>query len=389
VDLDFKMLRKGCPLPEISLEKLQKKRDSFTPPPLKSADDWKQAVNKILGHLNLCDQSRAGAQFDSTIQGATVSGPYGGKGYRMPNDIWAGAPLRGKPFGAVASIGFNPLYGDVDPPGAAKLAIVESVGKLVTAGVSPDDIVLCDNFYTPRVNPEVAHSLKSMVNTCCDLTERLGTPFISGKDSSSGTFIGEDGQRIDIPPTLAVMAMGRIRDVRLLIPKPWQQPGNLLFIGGPVSLNLGGSVYLDTSGKRGDALPDPDIDELVAFWKQLGHHQMEGHILSASAIAAGGLICRLFEMAVGSGLGCRINLTDLAGQLDAKLPEHVLFAEMIGAVVIEAHPSNRKALEEDLGAICIGEIQPDPVIHLDAENPLSFEMKDLIQVWEAPFKEIS
>ena len=68
-------------------------------------------------------------------------------------------------------------------------------------------MVLCDNFYTPRVRPEVAFELNAMVETIAQLSLELGVPFISGKDSSSGT-LEAGGRRIDVPPTLAVAADG-------------------------------------------------------------------------------------------------------------------------------------------------------------------------------------
>ena len=133
-------------------------------------------------------------QFDNTVQGMTVMGPYGGKNGRMPNDVWISAPLRGKPFGVAASVAFNPLYGDLDPAGMVKLMILEAVSKLVAAGVNPEDVVLCDNFYTPRVTPETARELLDMIRVAERMSRRLGTPFISGKDGLERHICG--GKRI-------------------------------------------------------------------------------------------------------------------------------------------------------------------------------------------------
>jgi phosphoribosylformylglycinamidine synthase len=388
VDLDFEHLRRGCPLPDISVNKPQTTSKPFAPVPLKTESQWISAIRNVLGHLNICDQSVAGFQFDSTVQGMTVVGPYGGINGRMPNDIWVSAPVRGKPFGAAAAVGFNPFYGDIDPAGMAKLMILEPVAKLISAGVDPGDIVLCDNFYTPRVTPEVGSKLKDMVLTCCDISRKLSMPFISGKDSSSGTFIGEDGKRVDIPPTLAVMALGRMPDVGKIISKPWKNPGNSLLLIGPISAELGGTVYADTKGERGDRLPDPPIDALKTFWQALKPLQNKGIILSASAISEGGLIRRLFEMALGGDLGCEIDLADITDRLRAETPETGLFAEMIGALLVEVAGANAVYLIENFDAVPVGRVVEDPAITINTGGmTISLPMEELVSVWEKPFQE--
>src|SRR3989442_14982142 len=89
-------------------------------------------------------------------------------------------------------------------------------------------MALCDNFYTPRVRPDVAWDLKRMVETIADLSVELGVPFISGKDSSSGTF-ESDGQKIDVPMTLAVAAVGGLPGVGEDVSKEFKRSGSRHF----------------------------------------------------------------------------------------------------------------------------------------------------------------
>jgi len=390
VDLDFRDLRKGCPLPKMKVKKPNAKPQVSTHSPLTQKAQWISAIQTVLGHLNICDQSPAGTQFDSTVQGFTVVGPHGGKNQKMPEDVWISTPLRGKPYGAVAAVGFTPFYGEVNPAGMAKLMIIEPVSKLIAAGVHPGDIVLCDNFYTPRVTPEVAWMLKEMVRTCCDLTKELGIPFISGKDSSSGTFIGEHGQRLDIPPTLSVLALGRMPDVQNRIPKPWTKPDSMLFLIGPLSKNLGGSIYLDTLGFRGSKLPDPSPQQLRPMWQKLKPLQEQGTILSASALSEGGLLRRLFEMALGSGLGCRIDLSGLTKRLKAEFPEIGLFAEMIGVLLIEASEEHAGKIEKELNGVPLGRVTKTPDLAINTGSiKFNLSMKELVGLWEKPFQEVA
>ena len=387
IDLAFLDLRKGCPLPEIHARQPESSGRSLSPPAFVTPDQYRDAIRDVLSHLNICDQSAAGHQFDNTIQGSVAAGPYGGKSGRMPEDVWASTPVRGKPYAALTALGYNPYYGEVDPAGMARLMMIEPITKLVAAGVDPGDIVLCDNFYTPRVNETIAWILKQMVLACCELSKELKTPFISGKDSSSGTFIGNDGERLDIPPTLAVMAMGRLAEIRNLIRKHWKKPGNDLLLVGPTAAELGGSIYLDTIGERGTKLPRPSSSQLKDFWRELRRVQSKGCIRSASAIAEGGLIRRIFEMALGSGMGCEIDFSPLRQRLNTDDDRIALFAEMIGSILIEADAHCPEA-KEGLNGVPLGRIIEDPVLKLKTKTVvLELPMKDLITAWEKPFRE--
>jgi phosphoribosylformylglycinamidine synthase II len=390
VDLEMPDLRKACPMPDIQVSRPKSKANSIHVPEPENADQILDAAKRVLSHLNCCDQSPAGAQFDSTVQGVTVTGPYGGINGRMPNDVWISAPVYGKPFGAVASLAFNPFYSDIDPAGLAKLMIIESITKLIVSGVDRKDIVLCDNFYTPRVTPEIAWDLVQMVETCADLSVRFGTPFISGKDSSSGTFIGQDGRRIDVPPTLCVMALGRMEDVRSLTPKPLQKAGNRLFLIGPVSDELGGSVYWDTLGHRGGRIPNPEIEDVEASWRTVRILQSNGRIVSGSAVGEGGLFRRLFEMALGGNWTVRLDLKSLMEKTGQSRMDHLLFAEMIGAVIVEVPTDSIGEVSSLDNAVAIGEVITGNAIRIKWNNHMhELPMRELTAAWEKPFMEVA
>jgi len=390
VDLEMLDLRKACPMPDIQIRKPEFKDEPIQIPDLKTTDQIMDAAKLVLSHLNCSDQSPAGAQFDSTVQGITVSGPYGGTDGRMPNDVWISAPVYGKPFGAVASLAFNPFYSDIDPAGLAKLMILESITKLIVSGVDQNDITLCDNFYTPRITPGIAWDLVQMVQTCADLSVRFGTPFISGKDSSSGTFVGQDGRRIDVPPTLCVMALGRMPDVQKRTPKPLQKSGNQLFIIGPVSDELGGSVYYDALGHRGSRIPNPKIEDVEAAWRTLGILQDTGQIASASAIGEGGLLRRLFEMALGSGLTAKADLNSLVERTGQSRLDHLLFSEMIGAVLVEVPADYIGEVSKLDNAIAIGKVISEVGIKIEWNDQIfELPMQDLTAAWEKPFTEVA
>jgi phosphoribosylformylglycinamidine (FGAM) synthase-like enzyme len=86
---------------------------------------------------------------------------------------------------------------------------------------------------------------------CYDGALRFRTPFISGKDSLNNEYLGADGQRHAIPPTLLISAIGVMADVAAAVTMDLKAAGNLLYLVGDFAPTLGGSHW--TSGhRRGD-----------------------------------------------------------------------------------------------------------------------------------------
>ncbi|MHB1458521.1 MAG: AIR synthase-related protein [Armatimonadota bacterium] len=389
-ELDMYFIWKSCPIDKIEIEEPVRNLKPASKGTPASEDEWRDATIKIVSHLHCCDQSAAGTQFDSTVQGRTVIGPYGGKNGKMPTNVFVSAPIRGKSYGAVTTLAFNPFYGEIDPAGMARLSVIESIAKAIAVGVKLEDITLCDNFYTPKIRPDVAWDLKAMVETSAELSMIFGTPFISGKDSSSGTFKADTGELIDVPQTLVVSTMSRMADVCKAVTKDFKKSGNKLVLYGILDPDkLGGSIYLDAYGERGDKLHDWDnswAESLVDAYKQLNTAYDIGSIKSASAIGEGGLFLRLFEAGMGSGLGAKVELSTIQGRLDG-----ALFAEAVGSILLEVDSSCD--LQELFGKqlyIEVGSVTESGnlVFVKDGKELFNISMDELIESWEAPFTEV-
>jgi phosphoribosylformylglycinamidine synthase len=388
VDLEMSFLWEACPIDPLQVAKPQRNLQPLRIPEPHTETEWAGAIRGVLGHYHCADQSAAGSRFDTTVQGRTAMGPYEGKNHRMPTNVYISAPLRGKPYGLITTLAFNPFYGEIDPASMTRLMIIEAISKAVAAGADYRQMVLCDNFYTPRVRPETAWDLREMVETIADMSVALGVPFISGKDSSSGTFETE-GRRIDVPATLVVTAMGRLPDVREVVSKNFKRPGNRIVLVGRFDCEaLGGSVYADSRGQRGERLFDAyDASAIRSVWDALlGLHGKAGYV-SASAIAEGGILLRLFEAAWGSGYGARITLDAFPeGRKDGSI-----FGEFVGSVLLEV-PSECN-LNGQLGDVpyrVIGEVLPDPqLILLDGGKVVWQEPTAALgEVWSKTFREV-
>jgi phosphoribosylformylglycinamidine synthase subunit PurSL len=228
------------------------------------------------------------------------------------------------------------------------------------------------------------------VESISDFSVELGIPFISGKDSSSGTFDAA-GKAIDVPFTLAVAALGRLPDVRRVTTKEFKQPGNKIFMAGYAdSTALGGSVYADCRGQRGNRLFDAyTAPSIRALWDALFKLHGRGAYVSGSAIAEGGITLRLFEAAYGSGFGVRLALP--AQLAEGARRDAFLFGEFIGSVLLEVSAEFDPAPAFGLVPCrAIGEVIRDPRIVLTDGDAILWqdEVSNLARIWSRPFREL-
>ncbi|MEK7073470.1 MAG: AIR synthase-related protein, partial [Patescibacteria group bacterium] len=394
VDLPYSYLGSDGPLPKIAVADHPEERHyQQVLQQLPTAPEaWMQMLAAHLTRYNICDQSAAAHRYDQTVQGNTVLPYIGGDRQNMPDELAVYTPVPGQRWGAGLAVATSQRYADHDPYVCGKLLMAQAMTRLVAAGFSPDDITCNVNVYTPRVtdSPENARRLCDLVSGYAVASRELHMPVISGKDSSSGTFMTKDNRRIDAPLTLTVAALGRMPDASRVIRKPFAQAGDriILFRPGLVQTGLGGSEYL-AAHPGYDVLPHLDLVALhmglVAYHAFTSHK--DGRVHSRSVVAQGGLIRRLFEMALGSGgLGCRIHLSD-------ENPAHLLFAEWNGAIVFATDDDSwRQFLKEGSQAIEIGIVTDEPTIRVrqrGADHDLfNAPLARLADGWSTTFTEV-
>jgi phosphoribosylformylglycinamidine synthase len=381
-------LWESCPIDSIPVAEPKPQLTPLNIPEPRTAGEWSNAVGRVLTHYHCADQLPAGSRFDTTVQGRTAVGPYGGKNHRMPTNIYVSAPLRGKTYGVISTVAYNPFYGEISPAAMARLMMLEAITKAVVAGANYREMALCDNFYTPRVRPEMAWHLKQMVETISDLSVELGIPFISGKDSSSGT-MESAGRKIDVPQTLVVSVLGRVPDVKKIVTKEFRRAGNKIVLVGRFDPDaLGGSVYADCYGQRGDRLFDAyDAASIRTLWDAVLRLHSQGGYVSGSALAEGGVLLRLFEAAFGSGLGARLDLdVSVSGRRDG-----LLFGEFVGSALLEI-PAGCNLVQSFAGVPCtiIAEVTPEPELVLTSSGKVIWQesISTLAEGWAKTLREV-
>ena len=270
---------------------------------------------------------------------------------------------------------FSPWQFEVDPAQATINAVLDAVVTQVIAGVKLTDICLADNFYTPSKDKYAYWYLIEQVEKLAELSVEFGTPFITGKDSSSGSAVF-DGQVINVVPSVCITAMGKIRDVRRLKPHQWQAAGNLIYVIGPQVTTISGSILSAALGMTGNRLNE------IGYTYNKGRGYMQAIsrlccselVRSAVPINRGGIILRLFEGVEASGFGFKAQYCQ------------ALFPESFGTVLVEVRPGDRARLEREYSSL-----EPRLIGRIVGEKGLTVQGRrlpwnKLFKAWDTRFE---
>lgn len=299
-EIDLHWLWSICPIPKLTVRNPRLRRRRILPKKSITGD----VIRKVIGDWACADQSYAVRQFDSTVQGRTVIGPL--LANDVPSDVFVSAPIRGKPYGAVSSFAYNPRWSRCDPIGSVQSLFALAISRTIAAGVRPEDVVLCANWYCATRTPEQRWYLQEAVREAARLTEKWGIPIISGKDSSSGTYFDEDGLPHDVPLTCVPSTLGRIPDVQAVKTKRFAKAGDIVWLIRPMGLtrSMAGSVALDYLEKphRIGRLPwVENVDAILQLWHDIHYHYEQ--FTSIATVAEGGAMLQLFHGCLSSELG--------------------------------------------------------------------------------------
>ena len=325
-------------------------------------NDIKQAYINLLSDINICSQKGLAEKFDSTAGAGTVIAPYGGQHRLTPAQFTAAKipVLNGSTETAsVMAHGFSPYVSEVSPYLGALYAVVESVTKLVAAGVNLSDIYLTFQEYFPgtKNSPErfglpfeaLLGALEAQIN--------LELASIGGKDSMSGSYSYEDEQtgekaNIDVPPTLVSFAVGTA-NAEKIISNEFKRASSYVYLLKPLYKD-DGSVNFE------------DLKNLCVYVNKLIG---EKFILSSYAVGFGGIGEAVFKMCIGGGVGFSFNVN---------ITQRELFSSFYGAFVVE---SSIPLPHGDL----IGRTNNSSNISV---NNIDLKLNDLTYKWLMPLEDV-
>ena len=323
----------------------------------------------LLRHPNIASKKAVIRRYDHEILGSTVVRPLIGR----HRDGHADGVVIADPadtHGLAIGIGVNPWFGELDPQRMAHAVVDEAIRNVVAVGADPDKIALLDNFSwgDPR-RPSTLGELVAAVDGCCEASIAHRAPFVSGKDSLNNEYLGADGARHSVPPTLVITAVAHVPDVNAVVTPDLKRAGNVVVQIGATSCEFGGSHFAkvhDMPGRATVPAPDPAAP---ARYRRLHQALRTGRIAACHDVSEGGLAVALAEMAIAGRLGLSIDTLPSPDAVSA------LFAESSSRFVCEIAASDVEWLAGQLGepVTLLGTVIDSPTVTLPGTAPIALE----------------
>ncbi|HNY79521.1 MAG: phosphoribosylformylglycinamidine synthase subunit PurL [Sedimentisphaerales bacterium] len=353
-ELDMDFLHNG--VPKYSRQAIWT-TPALSEPVTADKDHYNDELLGILSSYNVASKEWVIRQYDHEVQGGSVVKPLVGVVNDGPGDAAVIQPKLTSSRGLAISCGMNPLYGDIDPYWMAMAGIDEAVRNLICVGGRFDRIALLDNFcWGNCTNPRTLGTLVRAAQACYDGAMAYGAPFISGKDSLNNEFACEDGTTICIPATLLISAMSIVDDVEKCVTMDAKKPGNLLFVVGRTSNELGGSHYYKLRSQLGANVPRLDLELAPQIARKIAQAIADGLVASCHDCSEGGLAVALAEMAFAGGLGIEADLHGLPTSKDCTRLDGQLFSESNSRYVVEVEPRHYDAFARLMLNLPFGQI---------------------------------
>jgi len=350
-----------------------------------------ESLKAILGSYSTCSKEWVIRQYDHEVQGGSVVKPLVGLNEDGPSDAAVIRPLPLSNLGAAIGCGLNPQFADLDPYAAAACAIDEAVRNVVAVGADPAFVAILDNFcWGNIVDEELLGALVRTAEACRDVAIAYSTPFISGKDSLNNEYKSPT-QRITIPGTLLISALGRVPDVTKCTTMDLKAPGNRLYLIGETKSELGASAYTQVNTGSGGAVPMPNVTQAPAIFRAVHAANRAGLLRSCHDLSEGGLAVAIAEMAFAGGIGA--DVTDLSATGSPTLSDvERCFSESPTRFLVEVESSHTDALTAlfaGLPLTGIGVTTKEKRLRIagaDREWLIWATLDDLKECWQRPLR---
>ncbi len=289
----------------------------------------------LLSSPSVASKRWAFEQYDSVVGSRTV---------RRPESADAAVLQIPEAGNAIAvSIDGNGRRVACDPHAGTIEAVLECAQNLACVGAEPLGLTNCLNFGNPE-KPAPAWQLDQAVSGLAAACEQLGVPVVGGNVS-----LYNEGPEGPIYPTPVVGMVGELPDPAVTCSSAFAREGEAIALLGPFEPSLAGSELAKLRGELDIGLPRSDITAVTTACATVRDAVRAGKLSSAHDISDGGLACALAESAIGSGIGCRVDLQPLRER--GCSPEEALFGEGTGGFLLSGDRETLAAL----GATLIGE----------------------------------
>ena len=357
----------------VEYERNYKKKEMRKMQELPPEPNYRKLLLKILGDINIGSKEWIVRQYDHEVQGKTVIKPLQGIiGYESHGDASVLKPLKDSWQGIAITTVANPRIAKIDPYWGAVYTVDEAVRNLVSVGAYPHSFSDCLNFG----NPEDEYVMGEFVETARglgDAAKYLKIPYVSGNVSFYNQAFG-----MNIPPTAVLMAVGILKDIRRAVTSDFKREGNLIYIVGETTEEMGGSEYYRIMGFESSLVPQVKIDKLRMRSEGILKAMENGLIRACHDISDGGLGIALAEMAIGGDIGAEIDLSTM----DFMRDDFKLFSESPTRWVCEVPEDKYEKFESIVDARRIGVIGGETLKVRDGNRYLfNIHVNTLRDVW--------
>ncbi len=296
------------------------------PPEVPAAENPRQALEALLGSLELCSKEWIWRQYDHTVRGNTVTGPGGDA---------AVLRIKGTPSALALVSEVNPIYCRLDPRRGAAQAVAEAARNLACVGAEAVGLTDCLNFGNPE-RPEISWQFREAVGGMAEACRELAVPVVSGNVS----FYNEtEGSSIYPTPTVAVV--GLIETLGRPVSSGLRAAGERVVLLGEDFAEFGGSAYLrQLHGIEQGRPPEVDLDRERRLAALLRTLVVDGLVRSAHDVGTGGLAVAAAEMTFDAGIGLA---------LDLPYSDTSLFSESQARALVAVPPEAVEAVLEAAG----------------------------------------
>ncbi len=312
-------------------------------------DDFnlKEFLLDFLHDKENCSRFNITRQYDHTVRGETFIRPQCGiPNFETHSDATLIHPVPESPKGLAITSGSRKEMVEIDPLNGTTATMIEAYLNILVTGAVPNSVVDCVNLGNPE-SKEIMGQMVSIFSAISDFCKKMELPVVAGNISLYNQFDGKN-----IKPVPSIMMAGIIDDASRAITVNFKEEGNLIYVIGSESSNLGGSHFLKYLGKQGRAIPSFDVEELSRIAKAYLSAAKSGFILSAHDVSSGGLIQTLMEMSFGSNIGFDVDLSNLSG---ARYIEK-LFSEGGQRIVVEVGTSDKRGFEDLMRGVAFRQI---------------------------------
>ncbi len=382
----------------------------WIPPSLKGLSEpvitepsmYGKILQSMLARPNICSRNWIVRQYDHEVQGGSVIKPLVGKHRDVPGDAAVVRPVLSSRRGIAVSQALAPHYSAIDTYHMAANAIDEAVRKVLAVGGDPRHLGGVDNFCWPTVqydavlNPDGKYKAAQLVRANWALRDyclAYGIPLLSGKDSMyiDGNLAGPYGERRRVSglPTLLFTVCSVIEDIEGCVSMDAKFAGDLVYILGETSDELGGGEYYQMLGYTGVNVPTVDANKSLKAYELLSLAIKRGLTASCHAVSRGGLGAHLALVAMAGEIGMDLDLALIPTRRGLS-PSRRLFSESAGRFIITVSQENRNSFEAVMSgapAALIGRCLPTArfTVRLGDEMIMSEDIMALKECWKGPF----